>query len=138
MKYLLDIILLILILPISMIVLPLISILILILDSQPVFYSQYRVGLNGKEFKLYKFRTMAESSDESIHEDHYKNLSSNKNIQPSLSPDDPIRIENDDRITTIERFLRKTSLDELPNIINVLYGQMSFVGPMQLVTYDSD
>ena len=138
MKYLLDIILLILILPISMIVLPLISILILILDSQPVFYSQYRVGLNGKEFKLYKFRTMAESSDESIHEDHYKNLSSNKNIQPSLSPDDPIRIENDDRITNIGSFLRKTSLDELPNIINVLFGQMSFVGPRPLVKYESD
>ena len=138
MKYLLDIILLILILPISMIVLPLISILILILDSQPVFYSQYRVGLNGKEFKLYKFRTMAESSDESIHEDHYKNLSSNKNIQPSLSPDDPIRIENDDRITNIGSFLRKTSLDELPNIVNVLFGQMSFVGPRPLVKYESD
>ena len=138
MKYLLDIILLILILPISMIVLPLISILILILDSQPVFYSQYRVGLNGKEFKLYKFRTMAESSDESIHEDHYKNLSSNKDIQPSLSPDDPIRIENDDRITNIGSFLRKTSLDELPNIINVLFRQMSFVGPRPLVKYESD
>ena len=138
MKYLLDIILLILILPISMIVLPIISILILILDSQPVFYSQYRVGLNGKEFKLYKFRTMAESSDESIHEDHYKNLSSNKDIQPSLSPDDPIRIENDDRITNIGSFLRKTSLDELPNIINVLFGQMSFVGPRPLVKYESD
>ena len=138
MKYLLDIILLILILPISMIVLPLISILILILDSQPVFYSQYRVGLNGKEFKLYKFRTMAESSDESIHEDHYKNLSLNKNIHPSLSPDDPIRIENDDRITNIGSFLRKTSLDELPNIINVLVGQMSFVGPRPLVKYESD
>ena len=138
MKYLLDIILLILILPISMIVLPIISILILILDSQPVFYSQYRVGLNGIEFKLYKFRTMAESSDESIHEDHYKNLSSNKDIQPSLSPDDPIRIENDDRITNIGSFLRKTSLDELPNIINVLFGQMSFVGPRPLVKYESD
>ena len=138
MKYLLDIILLILILPISMIVLPLISILILILDSQPVFYSQYRVGLNGKEFKLYKFRTMAESSDESIHEDHYKNLSLNKNIHPSLSPDDPIRIENDDRITNIGSFLRKTSLDELPNILNVLFGQMSFVGPRPLVKYESD
>ena len=138
MKYLLDIILLILILPISMIVLPIISILILILDSQPVFYSQYRVGLNGKEFKLYKFRTMADFSDESIHEDHYKNLSLNKNIQPSLSPDDPIRIENDDRITNIGSFLRKTSLDELPNIINVLLGQMSFVGPRPLVKYESD
>ena len=138
MKYFLDIILSILILPISIIVLPIISILILILDSRPIFYSQYRVGLNGKEFKLYKFRTMAESSDESIHEDHYKNLSLNKNIQPSLSPDDPIRIENDDRITNIGSFLRKTSLDELPNVINVLLGQMSFVGPRPLVKYESD
>ena len=138
MKYLLDIILLILILPFSTVFIPIISILILILDSHPVFYSQYRVGLNGKEFKLYKFRTMAESSDESIHEDHYKNLSFNKNIQPSLSPDDPIRIENDDRITNIGNFLRKTSLDELPNLINVILGQMSFVGPRPLVKYESD
>jgi len=138
MKYLLDIILLILILPFSTVVIPIISILILILDSHPIFYSQYRVGLNGKEFKLYKFRTMAESSDESIHEDHYKNLSFNKNIQPSLSPDDPIRIENDDRITNIGNFLRKTSLDELPNLINVILGQMSFVGPRPLVKYESD
>ena len=138
MKYLLDIILLILILPISVVVIPIISIVILILDSQPIFYTQYRVGLNGKEFKLYKFRTMDEASDDSIHEDHYKNLSSNKNIYPSLSPDDPIRIENDDRITNIGSFLRKTSLDELPNIINVLLGQMSFVGPRPLVKYESD
>ena len=138
MKYLLDIILLILILPISVVVIPIISIVILILDSQPIFYTQYRIGLNGKEFKLYKFRTMAEASDESIHKDHYKNLSSKKNIQPSLSPDDPIRIENDDRITNIGSFLRKTSLDELPNIINVLLGQMSFVGPRPLVKYESD
>ena len=138
MKYLLDIILLIFILPISIIVLPIISILILILDSKPIIYSQYRVGLNGKEFRLYKFRTMTESSDESIHEDHYKNLSLNKNIHPSLSPDDPIRIENDDRITNIGSFLRKTSLDELPNIINVLFRQMSFVGPRPLVKYESD
>ena len=138
MRYLLDIVLLILILPISIVVIPIISISILFLDSQPIFYSQYRVGLNGREFKLYKFRTMADSSDESIHEDHYKNLSLNKNIQPSLSPDDPIRIENDDRITNIGSFLRKTSLDELPNIINVLLGQMSFVGPRPLVKYESD
>ena len=138
MRYLLDIVLLILILPISIVVIPIISISILILDSQPIFYSQYRVGLNGREFKLYKFRTMADSSDESIHEDHNKNLSLNKNIQPSLSPEDPIRIENDDRITNIGSFLRKTSLDELPNIINVLLGQMSFVGPRPLVKYESD
>ena len=138
MKYLLDIILLIFILPISIIVLPIISILILIFDSGPIIYSQKRVGLNGKEFSLYKFRTMSVSSDESIHEEHYKDLSINKKIEPSLTPDDPIRIENDDRITKIGSVLRKTSLDELPNLLNVLRGQMSFVGPRPLVKYESD
>ena len=138
MKYLLDIILLILILPFSIIVLPIISILILIFDSSPIIYSQKRVGLNGKEFSLYKFRTMSVSSDESIHEEHYKDLSINKKIEPSLTPNDPIRIENDDRITKIGLVLRKTSLDELPNLLNVLRGQMSFVGPRPLVKYESD
>ena len=112
--------------------------MILIFDSSPIIYSQKRVGLGGKEFSLYKFRTMSVSSDESVHKEHYKDLSSNKKIEPSLTPDDPIRIENDDRITKIGSFLRKTSLDELPNLLNVLRGQMSFVGPRPLVKYESD
>ena len=112
--------------------------MILIFDSSPIIYSQKRVGLGGKEFSLYKFRTMSVSSDESVHKEHYKDLSSNKKIEPSLTPDDPIRIENDDRITKIGSILRKTSLDELPNLLNVLLGQMSFVGPRPLVKYESD
>ena len=112
--------------------------MILIFDSSPIIYSQKRVGLGGKEFSLYKFRTMSVSSDESVHKEHYKDLSSNKKIEPSLTPDDPIRIENDNRITKIGSFLRKTSLDELPNLLNVLRGQMSFVGPRPLVKYESD
>jgi len=138
MKYFIDYFLIVIIFPIFVIIFPLISLMILIFDSSPIIYSQKRVGLGGKEFSLYKFRTMSVSSDESVHKEHYKDLSSNKKIEPSLTPDDPIRIENDDRITKIGSFLRKTSLDELPNLINVLRGQMSFVGPRPLVKYESD
>ena len=138
MKYFIDYFLIVIIFPIFVIIFPLISLMILIFDSSPIIYSQKRVGLGGKEFSLYKFRTMSVSSDESVHKEHYKDLSSNKKIEPSLTPDDPIRIENDDRITKIGSFLRKTSLDELPNLLNVLLGQMSFVGPRPLVKYESD
>jgi lipopolysaccharide/colanic/teichoic acid biosynthesis glycosyltransferase len=138
MKYLIDYFLIVFIFPIFVIIFPLISLVILIFDSSPIIYSQKRVGLDGKEFSLYKFRTMSVSSDESVHKEHYKDLSSNKKIEPSLTPDDPIRIENDDRITKIGSILRKTSLDELPNLLNVLLGQMSFVGPRPLVKYESD
>ena len=138
MKYFIDYFLIVIIFPIFVIIFPLISLMLLIFDSSPIIYSQKRVGLGGKEFSLYKFRTMSVSSDESVHKEHYKDLSSNKKIEPSLTPDDPIRIENDDRITKIGSFLRKTSLDELPNLLNVLRGQMSFVGPRPLVKYESD
>jgi lipopolysaccharide/colanic/teichoic acid biosynthesis glycosyltransferase len=138
MKYFIDYFLIIILFPIFVILFPLISIMILIFDSTPIIYSQKRVGLEGKEFSLYKFRTMSLSSDESIHEEHYKDLSKNKKIEPSLTPDDPIRIDNDDRITKIGSILRKTSLDELPNLLNVLLGQMSIVGPRPLVKYESD
>lgn len=138
MKYFIDYFLIVIIFPIFVIIFPLISLMILIFDSSPIIYSQKRVGLSGEEFSLYKFRTMSVSSDESVHKEHYKDLSSNKKIEPSLTPDDPIRIENDDRITKIGSFLRKTSLDELPNLLNVLRGQMSFVGPRPLVKYESD
>jgi lipopolysaccharide/colanic/teichoic acid biosynthesis glycosyltransferase len=138
MKYFIDVILLFFALPLFLFFYPIISLLILIFDGTPILYSQLRVGLYGNEFKLYKFRTMSILSDDSVHQSHYENLSENKKIEPSLTPDNPIRIENDDRITKVGNILRKTSLDELPNIINVLIGNMSFVGPRPLVKYESD
>ena len=138
MKYFIDVVLLFFALPLFLFFYPIISLLIIIFDGTPILYSQLRVGLYGNEFKLYKFRTMSILSDDSVHQNHYENLSENKKIEPSLTPDNPIRIENDDRITKVGNILRKTSLDELPNIINVLIGNMSFVGPRPLVKYESD
>ena len=138
MKYFIDVVLLFFALPLFLFFYPIISLLILMFDGTPILYSQLRVGLYGNEFKLYKFRTMSILSDDSVHQNHYENLSENKKIEPSLTPDNPIRIENDDRITKVGNILRKTSLDELPNIINVLIGNMSFVGPRPLVKYESD
>ena len=89
------------------------------LDGGPVFFSQTRMGLHGRHFKCLKFRTMvvkAESMQASL-------LSKNEQTGPVF------KIKNDPRVTNIGKFLRKTSLDELPQFINVLKGNMSIVGP---------
>lgn len=85
----------------------------------PVFFKQERCGLNGRKFILYKFRTMVENAEDLKKQLWYEN-----------EMDGPVfKIKNDPRITPIGRFLRKTSLDELPQLINILKGEMSFVGP---------
>jgi exopolysaccharide biosynthesis polyprenyl glycosylphosphotransferase len=85
----------------------------------PVLFKQERVGLNGKKFILYKFRTMVENAEELRHELLTKN-----------EMDGPVfKIKEDPRITKLGGFLRKTSLDELPQLLNVLKGDMSLVGP---------
>ena len=137
MKILTDITITIFILPILLVVIPIIYFSILISDGSPAIYKQERVGKNGKIFILYKFRTMDHGSDENLHQKHYESLSKEQSVEPSLKPGNPIRIENDDRITKIGKVLRKTSLDELPNLFNVLLGQMSIVGPRPLVKYEA-
>ena len=138
MKKLLDITITLLFSPVLLVIYPLILIVIYISDGSPGLYKQQRVGENGKAFLLYKFRTMDALSSDTVHQEHYEELSKKETIEPSLTPSKPIRIENDDRITNIGNFLRKTSLDELPNLINVLRGEMSIVGPRPLVKYESD
>ena len=119
MKKLLDITITLLFFPVLLVIYPLILIVIYISDGSPGLYKQQRVGENGKAFLLYKFRTMDALSSDTVHQEHYEELSKKETIEPSLTPSKPIRIENDDRITNIGNFLRKTSLDELPNLINV-------------------
>ena len=138
MKKLLDITITLIFSPVLLVIYPIILIIIYLFDGSPVLYKQKRIGQNGKSFLLYKFRTMNAQSSDDIHQEHYEKLSKKETIEPSLTPSKPIRIENDDRITNIGNFLRKTSLDELPNLINVLRGEMSIVGPRPLVKYESD
>lgn len=90
------------------------------LDSPgPIFFVQDRVGLNGKIFKMYKFRSMIVDAETLLEQ-----------IKPCNELEGPMfKIKNDPRITSIGKFIRKTSLDELPQIFNVLKGDMSFVGP---------
>ena len=92
------------------------------LDSRgPVFYKQQRVGKNGRRFFMYKFRTMVSNADALLEELEDKN---EKGTNGQL-----FKMKADPRITRVGRFLRKWSLDELPQMINVYKGEMSLVGP---------
>lgn len=90
------------------------------LDSKgPVIFSQKRVGKDGKEFKMYKFRSMVVNAEEL----KKKLMHQNEMSGPMF------KMKDDPRITKIGKFIRKTSIDELPQLINVLKGEMSLVGP---------
>ena len=101
-----------------------IAIIIKLTDGGKIFFVQKRPGLNGREFKLYKFKTMYEDNDEILEKFLNKNPKAKEEWQKyrKLKTYDP-------RVTPIGKFLRKTSLDELPQFINVLKGDMSVVGP---------
>lgn len=99
------------------------------LDSPgPIFFKQDRVGLRKRQFPMYKFRSMCTDAEEKL-----------KEIEHLNEADGPIfKIKNDPRITRVGRFIRKTSLDELPQLINVLLGHMSLVGPRPMSNRDVD
>ena len=97
----------------------LIVIAIKLSSKGPVHFEQERVGLNGRTFKLYKFRTMVKDAESKL-----KDLLAHNEMQGPA-----FKMENDPRITGIGRFLRKFSLDELPQLWNVFCGDMSLVGP---------
>ncbi len=102
--------------------------LVIKLDSSgPVFFIQERMGYNKRRFQLFKFRTMVVDAEKRMQEIEHLN-----------EKEGPIfKIKNDPRITSVGRFLRKTSIDELPQLINVLLGDMSLVGPRPLSIRDA-
>jgi exopolysaccharide biosynthesis polyprenyl glycosylphosphotransferase len=103
-------------------------------DSEgPVFFRQTRLGLDMNEFTLLKFRTMYEGTDETPHREYIKQIMSSDALPGS---NNLYKLERNDSITRVGRWLRKTSLDELPQLINVFRGEMSLVGPRPLIPYE--
>lgn len=95
----------------------------------PVLFSQIRAGVGGKPFRMYKFRTMVANADQMKRQLQHLNESGDPRL---------FKIKNDPRITRVGRILRKTSLDELPQLLNVLRGDMSLVGPRPFFPDDLD
>ena len=100
-------------------------------DTESVFYKQKRIGKDGKFIYIYKFRSMVNNADEVL-----KELLKDPKYKKEWDANQ--KLENDPRITKIGGFIRKTSLDELPQFINVLKGDMSLIGPRPLVEGELD
>lgn len=105
-------------------VLLVVAIIVKVTSPGPVIYRQHRVGMHGRDIYLYKFRSMVENADRLIDsftpeqkKEYYENF----------------KLEHDPRVTGIGRFLRKSSIDELPQLVNIFKGEMSFVGPRPIV-----
>mgnify|MGYP004662091881 FL=1 len=101
-------------------------------NKGPIFYEQLRVGKNGKYFRIYKFRTMIIGADKILK----KYLEENEEARIEFEKNQ--KLEYDPRITKLGKILRKTSLDEFPQFINVLKGDMSLIGPRPLVEGELD
>jgi exopolysaccharide biosynthesis polyprenyl glycosylphosphotransferase len=118
----------------------LVAALIKLNSKGSVFFKQERVGLYGKKFMFLKFRSMYTNNDPSIHKEFVRNLiqgcnaDHGKNIQNVKN----FKIKDDPRVTSIGMFLRKTSIDELPQFFNVLMGDMSLVGPRPPIPYECE
>jgi len=101
----------------------------------PIFYWQTRIGKKGKPFSMLKFRSMQVKNDPDLHRAYVQKLI-HENIQPGASSKSNLKMLGDPRITGLGKYLRKFSLDELPQFFNVLRGEMSMVGPRPSLPYE--
>ncbi|MCX5771204.1 MAG: sugar transferase [Candidatus Hydrogenedentes bacterium] len=118
----------------------LLAMLLIKLDSPgSVFFVQKRVGLNGRSFRMLKLRSMHTNADPKIHQQYLQQLIKLGTATEVGADGKPVyKLVNDPRVTRVGRFIRKTSIDELPQFINVLRGEMSMVGPRPPLKYEVD
>ncbi len=107
------------------------TILVKFTSRGPVFFVQERVGLRGRRFRMFKFRSMYADADHRVHRQYVEKL-----IRKGERGGRTYKLENDPRITPLGRWMRKFSLDELPQFLNVLRGDMSLVGPRPPIPYE--
>ena len=101
-------------------------------DPGPIFFAHERIGKNGKPFPCYKFRSMVTNSQEMLQQYLTENPAAKEEWEREF------KLKNDPRVTPIGKVLRRTSLDELPQIFNVLRGEMSLVGPRPVIQEELD
>ena len=104
-------------------------------SSGPALFRQERLGKNGAPFTFYKFRTMVDGNDPSIHQKYVEQLIT-QGSEAAKGDTGSFKIGNDPRVTRFGRILRRTSIDELPQLINMLLGDMSLVGPRPPLRYE--
>lgn len=117
----------------------LVALLVKTTSKGPILFSQERVGKNGKPFRMLKFRSMYTNNNDAIHREYVSKLiKGTVEGEPAAGGKKIYKMQKDPRITPIGRFIRKTSLDELPQFFNVLKGDMSIVGPRPALKYEVD
>jgi lipopolysaccharide/colanic/teichoic acid biosynthesis glycosyltransferase len=115
-----------------------IAIAVRLTSKGPILFRQQRLGQYGKKFNFLKFRSMSVNNDSAIHEEYIKSFIANANgSSQTVAGTLTYKLAADPRVTPLGRFLRKTSLDELPQFVNVLKGDMSLVGPRPPVVYEA-
>ena len=112
-------------------ILALIALIVRLDSSGPAFFRQTRIGMGGRPFEMWKFRTMVRDASDNLHRELVLGLA-----RGAEAPRRIYKLTDDPRITRVGSWLRKTSLDELPQLFNVLRGEMSLVGPRPAVTYE--
>ena len=113
-----------------------IAVAVVITDSGPVLFRQTRVGYRGRTFTMLKFRTMRVDCDDSVHREFVTRQIVEDSPQPA-SADGLFKLANDSRVTWVGALLRRTSLDELPQLVNVLRGEMALVGPRPSLPWEA-
>ncbi len=119
-------------------VLALTALAVWLFDGTPILFRQARVGIRGRHFQMLKFRTMRAAADDSVHREYVQKwIRDNASDMQPTDADPPFyKLIADSRITPVGRILRRFSLDELPQLINVLRGEMSLIGPRPALPYE--